>query len=78
MSSILETTLTGIRVSMIPHFLCYGKVERKKLVRILTEWSGVSLPVSIVSPIPVVSNSKLNLISSEIVTGIQSVLGAHL
>lgn len=73
-SSLLKIALSHAGVALVPKFLCHEEIADGKLVKLLPEWTGVKLPVSIVSPMATASSSRLNLVATEIATALRSAL----
>ncbi len=61
MSSVLKMVLANGGVGMVPHFLCRPEVEAGRLVRVLPEWSGPSVNVSMISPLASSSSARLKI-----------------
>lgn len=49
MTSLVNLAVQGAGLAYVPRYLCRRLIEERKLVHVLPSWSGVGLPVSIVS-----------------------------
>ncbi len=74
MLSLIGLAGDGSGVALVPLFLCKEELSQGKLVRVLPEWKGNTLPVSIVSPFGTDSSSRLKIISDHLAKSIKSSL----
>lgn len=74
MSSLLNLTIQGVGIAMLPQYLCREALEAGKIVRILPDWDGLSYPVSIVTPPGYSNSSRLKLVSDQLAKAIQESL----
>ena len=74
MTSLLNIALAGAGVLFAPGFLCRREIDKGNLVRLLPGWSGVGIPVSIVSPVSIAATARLKLVSDHISAAIQKEL----
>ncbi|HXH31364.1 MAG TPA: LysR family transcriptional regulator [Bacteriovoracaceae bacterium] len=77
MTSLMNLALTGAGVALVPQFLCNDDLSAGRLVRVLPDWRGDSMPVSIVSPLGTASSVRLRLLSDYLATVIQTALSGH-
>lgn len=47
---LLESTLSGLGIALIPNYVCRQAIEDETLVRVLPAWSGPEIPVHAVYP----------------------------
>ena len=73
-SSLMKIALSGAGIALLPGYLCQSEIDQGKLIRILPEWHGIMLEVSIISPVSTNSSSRLHLVSSEIASRLKTVL----
>jgi DNA-binding transcriptional LysR family regulator len=66
MTSLIAMAVQGVGIAFVPMFLCKPELASGRLVRVLADWNGDSMPVSIVSPVGSSSSSRLKLISNQI------------
>ncbi len=74
MTSLLKIATAGAGVLFAPRFLCRGDIENGNLARVLPGWTGVGIPVSIVSPVSIAATARLKLVSDYIAAAIQKEL----
>jgi len=74
MTSILQIAKSGAGIALVPLSLSKLELENKKLVRVLPEWSGVGLPVSMLSPISIASTARLKVVSDHISIALKKAL----
>lgn len=74
MTSLLKTALAGSGVAMLPHWMCVAEISSGKLIHILPEWSGPSLPVSIVTPLAPSSSVRLKVTVDKLVDTLSKIL----
>lgn len=74
MTSVLQMTLAGGGIALVPIYLCERHIRSQKLVRILPEWTMSGLPVSLVSPLASSSSARLKLVSEKLYEGLQIAL----
>lgn len=74
MTSILQIAKAGGGIALVPLSLSRVELEAKKLIRVLPEWSGVGLPVSILSPISIASTARLKIVSDHISLALKKAL----
>jgi LysR family transcriptional regulator, regulator for bpeEF and oprC len=74
MSSLMNLALQGVGVAFIPLFLCQSEILLGQLVRVLPDWRGEGLSVSLVSPIGFSASNRLKLVSTHLANSIQKAL----
>lgn len=74
MTGLLQVAVSGAGVLLAPSFLCRPEIEKGSLKRILSGWSGVRLPVSILSPVSVSATARLKLVSDRLSAALQQEL----
>lgn len=78
MSGLVNLAVQGVGVALVPCYLCKSELQAKRLVRVLPEWTGDSLSISIVSPLGLSSASRLRLVSDRLSKAIQAELELNL
>ena len=74
MSSLLKAAVAGAGVALVPTFLCFPAIAAGELIRVLPEWNGPSVQVSLISPLASTSSARLKVTSEHIVAAIRSAL----
>lgn len=74
MSSIITAALSGAGVALVPSYLVAPWMSSKALIRILPEWRGARLPVSLVSPVSMTSSSRLHILTTELISACRETL----
>lgn len=74
MTSLLMMAVAGAGVLLAPSFLCRAEIKKGTLVRVLPGWTGLSLPVSILSPVSIAATARLKLVSDLISAAIKKEL----
>lgn len=74
MTSLIAMAVQGVGIAFVPMFLCKKELQSGRLARVLPDWNGDSMPISIVSPVGVSSSSRLKLISDKIAEAIEASL----
>jgi len=74
MTSVLEIARTGGGIALVPSYLCARDVASGELVRVLPDWIGVGLPVSLVSPVSIAGTARLKLVSEHLVAALTQAL----
>lgn len=73
-SSLLKIALAGAGIALLPMFICQEQLQDGSLLRVLPYWSGLKIPVSIVSPVLSTTSARLSLVSSELATALKNAL----
>lgn len=73
MSSIITAAASGAGVALVPSYLVAGQIHNGALTRVLPDWSGPKLPVSIVSPMSISASSRINILATEIVAACRDI-----
>ncbi|NUM59825.1 MAG: LysR family transcriptional regulator [Bdellovibrionaceae bacterium] len=74
MNSLLAIAMTGAGVALVPQFLCEAALKSHQLQRVLPEWVGVGMPVSLVSSVSTSSSARLKLVSDRIAAIVKTAL----
>jgi DNA-binding transcriptional LysR family regulator len=74
MSSLLQSAIAGAGVAFVPGFLAKKDLKTGDLVRILPEWSGAGIPVSLLSPLAMTSSARLKIVSETIFEEVRKAL----
>lgn len=74
MSSLMDFALQGVGIAFIPLFLCQNEIISGQLTRVLPNWRGEGLSVSLVSPIGFSASNRMKLVSNYLVESIQKTL----
>lgn len=74
MTSLLHAALRGAGVAFLPMWLSAPEIKTGNLVRLLPEWSGQGLPVSLVSPLSSSASARLKLVSDRIYESVKNAL----
>ncbi len=74
MSSLMNFALQGVGIAFIPLFLCQAEILSGQLTRVLPNWRGEGLPVSLVSPIGFSVSNRMKLVSNHLADFIQKTL----
>ncbi len=74
MSSLMNFALQGVGIAFIPLFLCQAEILTGQLTRVLPNWRGEGLPVSLVSPIGFSTSNRMKLVSNHLADFIQKTL----
>jgi len=75
MSTLVNLSVAGAGVGLVPTYLCRDLLANGKLVRVLPEWtSGASFPVSVVTPAHTAESARLKLVRDAFVTAIETAL----
>lgn len=61
-SSLLKAAEAGAGVAFVPSFFCREEIETGKLVRVLPQWKGSAVPVSLLSPLSLASSVRLKVV----------------
>lgn len=61
MTGIMRLAAAGAGIALVPGYLCKSRMDSGELVRVLPEWSGTGLPVSLVSPLSSASSARLKV-----------------
>jgi LysR family transcriptional regulator for bpeEF and oprC len=61
MTSLMRMAISGAGIAFVPHYLCQEYLRTGKLTRVLEDWSGVGLPVSILSPLSSSTSARLKI-----------------
>ncbi len=75
MSSLVKMALAHAGVAWVPRFICQGELASGQLLRILPEWQGVEMPVSVISPLSSANSVRLKTVAEEIWTTLRTTLG---
>lgn len=74
MTSLLQLAEAGAGISLVPRFLACEALRQGRLQRILPDWCGTSMPVSLLSPLSTMSSARLKLASENIFKEIHKAL----
>lgn len=72
MTSIIAAAQAAAGIALVPSYLVAPQLFNGSLIRLLPAWNGKKLPVSMVSPVSMKSSSRLNILTSELVSEFQS------
>lgn len=67
MTALINASMSDAGIVLAPQYLCQNYLERNDIVRILPEWSGGSIPVSLLTPHNTSQSGKLRVVSDELV-----------
>jgi len=68
MSSVITSAVAGAGVALVPSYLVKSYLVSGSLIRILPDWCGARLPVSVVSPVSMSASSRLNILTNQIIS----------
>ncbi len=74
MTSIMNISVSGAGVALIPAYLCAKEIEDGQLVQVLPEWTSPGLNVSLISPLSSASSARLKVTSDHLALSIQTAL----
>jgi LysR family transcriptional regulator, regulator for bpeEF and oprC len=74
MTTLLELALQGVGIARVPAFLCRSELHSGALVRVLPEWTGAGVPVSLVSTRATTSSTLLRLVADRLANAIAAAL----
>jgi len=74
MSSLMNATLAGAGIALIPRFVCRSAIESGKLVEVLPGWSSPGMPLSMLSPLSSASSVRLKVTMDHLYDSIQKAL----
>ena len=66
MTSLLRMAVAGAGIALIPHYLCEKELNNRELVRVLPDWRGPDLAVSMLSPLASNSSARLKVVSEHL------------
>ncbi|MEK7357441.1 MAG: LysR family transcriptional regulator [Bdellovibrionota bacterium] len=75
MTGLMRMSMAGAGIAFVPSYLCAGEVESGRLVRVLPEWSGPSVPVAMVSPLASSTSARLKIVSDYLGNEVSRALG---
>jgi len=75
MTSLVKLAEEGAGIALVPLYLCRPQLQSQTLVRVLPDWVGPSVPVSIVLPIASGGSARLKLVIEHLSAAVQSALG---
>jgi LysR family transcriptional regulator for bpeEF and oprC len=74
MTSLLKMVKARAGVALVPIFLCRQEIDQGKIIRILPEWLGPSLPVTLLSPVASTSSARHKLVGEALFNEIKKAL----
>ena len=74
MSDLLELARAGAGIARVPAFLCRSELREGTLVRVLPEWRGGGVRVSLVSPRPMTTSTPLGMVAQQMAVAIGQAL----
>ncbi|OFZ31059.1 MAG: hypothetical protein A2622_00185 [Bdellovibrionales bacterium RIFCSPHIGHO2_01_FULL_40_29] len=74
MTSLLKMAVAGAGIALVPDFICQHEFNSGKLIRVLPDWNGPVLPVSIVSPLSSASSMRLKVTIDHLTMSLVKVL----
>ncbi|MEC9281470.1 MAG: LysR family transcriptional regulator [Bdellovibrionota bacterium] len=66
MTSLLGMAKEGAGLLLVPHYLCRNDIVKKRLVRVLPDWSYLGYSVHLVSPVSMHETARIKLVSEMI------------
>jgi DNA-binding transcriptional LysR family regulator len=76
MSSLLRAAAAGGGVAFVPAFICRREIAAGQLLRVVPEWAGNGMNVSLISPLSLSSAARLKLVGDHLFSAIQRALGS--
>jgi LysR family transcriptional regulator, regulator for bpeEF and oprC len=67
MTSLLRMASSGAGIALIPMYLCQRELASRELVRVLPDWSGPMINVSMLSPLASNSSARLKVVSEHLI-----------
>jgi LysR family transcriptional regulator, regulator for bpeEF and oprC len=74
MTSLLQMTLAGAGVSLLPSYVCSAQIKSGTLVRLLPEWRSHGIPVSIMTPLAPSSSARLKITVDHFYEGLKNAI----
>ncbi len=74
MSNLLELAIAGAGIARVPTFLCRSELRDGALLRVLPEWTGAGVRVSLVSPRPMSPSTSLGIVAQRLVVALRDAL----
>lgn len=74
MSGLVDLAVSGVGLALVPGYLCARHLASGALLRVLPEWAGPNLPVSLVTPLAPSSSARLRLLTDAVAAEMKSAL----
>lgn len=74
MTSLVNATIAGAGVALIPSHLAQPAIDSGKLIRVLPDWSSPGLAVSLISPLAASSSARLKVTVDHLFPALQKAL----
>jgi len=74
MTSLLKVAQTGAGIALVPASLCASEIAAGRLVRVLPDWQGASVPASMISPLASSASARLKIVGDYLASEVSRVL----